>query len=276
MTLNTRTPPFDDVRVRRALNFAVDRKLLAKIFAGIGSSTCQVFPPNFPGYVPYCPFTRHPDGTWTAPDLAAGTQARPCSGTAGSNVTVWATPDYAFGIPVPVGRYFVRVLRGLGYRATLRVVGIEERLLCRHPRPRPARPDGVRRLGQRLSRWSRGSSFRSSRAPRRKAAGASSAIRRLERRISEAARLQISDLAAAHRRWTSIEHDDYGRRTVGAVGAPLLGELRVGAPRELPGQSTVGAAHRPDVGAVKRQQPPRQRRVRAASASRYPSSGHSQ
>ena len=37
MSLNTTTPPFDDVRVRRALNFAVDRRLLARVFAGIGS-----------------------------------------------------------------------------------------------------------------------------------------------------------------------------------------------------------------------------------------------
>ena len=49
--------------------------------------------------------------TWTAADLAGARELVRASRTAGAKVTVWATPDYAFGVPVPVGRYFVRLLR---------------------------------------------------------------------------------------------------------------------------------------------------------------------
>ena len=51
--------------------------------------TCQIFPPTFPGYVPYCPYTDHPDGTWTAPDLAKARELVDASGTVGSRLTVW-------------------------------------------------------------------------------------------------------------------------------------------------------------------------------------------
>ena len=122
MTLNTTTPPFDHVSVRRALNLAIDRTLIEGLFAGTGRSTCQILPANFPGYAPYCPFSRRPGHVWTGPDLGKARELVAESGTAGSNVTVWVTPDYAFGIPVPVGRYFVRLLNKLAYHATLKVV----------------------------------------------------------------------------------------------------------------------------------------------------------
>ena len=66
--------------------------------------TCQIVPPTFPGYEPYCPYTRHPNGTWTAPDLAKAEELVEASGTAGARVTVWAAPDRITGWTVPVGR----------------------------------------------------------------------------------------------------------------------------------------------------------------------------
>ena len=69
MSLDTHAPPFDDPRVRRALNFAVDRLKVQELIGYGTRPACQVMPPNFPGYVPYCPYTRQPGETWTAPDL---------------------------------------------------------------------------------------------------------------------------------------------------------------------------------------------------------------
>ncbi|MBA3736692.1 MAG: hypothetical protein H0W90_16140 [Actinobacteria bacterium] len=48
MSLNTRIPPFNDVRVRRALNFATDRRKLVELWGGgeLARPTCQVLPPG--------------------------------------------------------------------------------------------------------------------------------------------------------------------------------------------------------------------------------------
>jgi peptide/nickel transport system substrate-binding protein len=122
LALNTRVPPFDDVRARKALNFAVDRALLRDLALGkgLGTPTCQVLPPNFDGYKRYCPYTIGPtaDGTWTAPDLERARRLVRASGTVGQRVTVWL-PSYA-EISAEAGRYVVSVLDELGYKARFR------------------------------------------------------------------------------------------------------------------------------------------------------------
>ncbi|MFI6407180.1 ABC transporter substrate-binding protein [Streptomyces sp. NPDC050548] len=120
---NTRMPPFDDKRVRQALSYAVDRKRLVTLMGGpeLASGSCQSLPPGFPGYRPYCPYTRSPssDGSWSGPDLARARKLIEASGTAGAEVGVWTwTVEWSRR----VADYFVDLLDELGYRATLHVV----------------------------------------------------------------------------------------------------------------------------------------------------------
>jgi YVTN family beta-propeller protein len=119
LQLNTALPPFDDVRVRRALNFAVDRAAVARRLGGPAAATptCQLLPPGIAGYRRYCPYTRNPsrDGRWRGPDLARARRLVAASGTGGEPVTVWGAQDDI--VSEQLVPYAVRVLRRLGYRA---------------------------------------------------------------------------------------------------------------------------------------------------------------
>ena len=122
--LNTRLPPFDDIRVRRALSLAIDRRRLVRLFGGPdqATATCQILPPGIPGYRRNCPYTRNPGraGRWTAPNLAEAERLVAASGTRGTAVTVWDSRDA--GNPTSVDEYVARLLRGLGYRASVRLI----------------------------------------------------------------------------------------------------------------------------------------------------------
>jgi peptide/nickel transport system substrate-binding protein len=125
LQFNTKLPPFNDVRVRRAFNLAIDRSKIVRLYGGrdLARPTCQVLPPGLPGYRPYCPYTRNPtrSGAWSRPDLARARRLVAASGTHGVPVTVWGWTDDATITPRVV-RYMGAVLRRLGYRARVHLV----------------------------------------------------------------------------------------------------------------------------------------------------------
>jgi peptide/nickel transport system substrate-binding protein len=128
--LNTRLRPFDDVRVRRALNLAIDRRALVQRYGGPDQAmpTCQLLPPGIPGYHRDCPYTRSPGsaGKWTAPSLAEAKRLVAASGTRGAVVRI---ADGSSG-NLSADHYVARVLRQLGYRAS--VLSAPDAYFARH------------------------------------------------------------------------------------------------------------------------------------------------
>jgi peptide/nickel transport system substrate-binding protein len=118
--LNTKRPPFNNLQARQAINYAADRNAYVKIAGGpsLAVPTCQILPPNFPGYKPYCPYTAGTDHTkWSGPDLAKAKSLVKASGTAGMKVVVNTDiPDKA------LGQQMVSDLNKIGYKASLQAL----------------------------------------------------------------------------------------------------------------------------------------------------------
>ena len=119
--MNTNLAPFNNVKARQAVNYAIDRNAAVKIFGGtkLAVPSCQVLPPGFPGYKPYCPYTKNPGTTWSAPDLAKAKALVKQSGTAGQKVAVLSSDDE---VNKAVGVYLQSVLNQIGYKATVKPI----------------------------------------------------------------------------------------------------------------------------------------------------------
>ena len=119
--MNTRLAPFNNVKARQAVSYAIDRNALVKIFGGpkLAAPSCQVLPPGFPGHVDYCPYTKNPGATWSAPDVAKAKQLVQQSGTKGAKVTVLSSDDE---VNKAVAVYIQSVLNQIGYKASVKPI----------------------------------------------------------------------------------------------------------------------------------------------------------
>jgi peptide/nickel transport system substrate-binding protein len=119
--MNTNIPPFNNVKARQAVAYAIDRRALVGLFGGpvLATPACQILPPGFPGYEPYCPYTENPDKKWSAPDMAKAKELVKESGTAGQKVTV-IVEDGA--VARSIGVYLQSVLNELGYDASVKAI----------------------------------------------------------------------------------------------------------------------------------------------------------
>jgi peptide/nickel transport system substrate-binding protein len=119
--MNVNLAPFNNLKARQAVNYAIDRNALIKIFGGpkLAVPSCQVLPPGFPGYKPYCPYTKNPGTTWSAPDVTKAKRLVSESGTKGTKVVVISPDDE---VQKAVGVYLASVLNEIGFKATAKTI----------------------------------------------------------------------------------------------------------------------------------------------------------
>jgi peptide/nickel transport system substrate-binding protein len=117
--LNVNIKPFNQLKARQAVNLAIDRNELVKLYGGarLAAPTCQVLPPGFPGYSPYCPWTKDGEAPWSAPDLERANQLVAESGTKGNRVDIVVAND---PVQEAIGQYILVVLFRLGYDPRLK------------------------------------------------------------------------------------------------------------------------------------------------------------
>jgi peptide/nickel transport system substrate-binding protein len=111
--MNTRQAPFDDVKVRQAVNYAVDSRALERIYAGQIAGTHQILPPGMPGYEQ---FDLYPHDLGTARELVAA--AKPSD----REITVWTDNESPND---EAGEYLEGVLKELGFETTLKIVNAD-------------------------------------------------------------------------------------------------------------------------------------------------------
>jgi peptide/nickel transport system substrate-binding protein len=92
--MNTRVAPFDDPKVREAVNYAIDKRALVRLFAGDLAAGCSFIPPSVPGYDRNLDREGCPWGDPAAPpDLERARRLIGEAGARGARVTVWGNSD---------------------------------------------------------------------------------------------------------------------------------------------------------------------------------------
>ncbi len=121
LPMNVNLAPFDNIKVRQAVNFAIDRKALVNLFGGpvLATPVCQVLPPGFPGHVAYCPYTKDPGAKWSAADMEKAKALVEESGTKGQKVSI-VVEDKA--VAKSIGVYLQSVMTELGYVADVKPI----------------------------------------------------------------------------------------------------------------------------------------------------------
>ncbi|MGI8945825.1 MAG: ABC transporter substrate-binding protein [Thermoleophilaceae bacterium] len=115
--LNQRKPPFDNEKVRRAINLALDKQALIRLFAGRLEARCNLLPKGLDAYhrIDPCPFG---DPSLNG-DPERARQMIEDAGEEGKEITV-----YSDGAPAnrALARYYRGVLDKIGFDAGLKVV----------------------------------------------------------------------------------------------------------------------------------------------------------
>lgn len=111
--MNTEAAPFDDVKVRQAVNHAVNSEALERIYAGTLLAEQQILPPGMPGYEE---LELYPADVEKAKELIA--EAKPDD----MEITVWTDDESP---NKEAGEYFEDVLKEIGFETTLKILSAD-------------------------------------------------------------------------------------------------------------------------------------------------------
>jgi peptide/nickel transport system substrate-binding protein len=112
--MNTRQAPFDDLKVREAINYAVDPAALERIYAGQIKGTQQILPPGMPGYKKIDPYPY---------DLAKAKAMIKEADPADMDIAVWTDSESPNN---EAGEYYEGVLKELGFNTKLKIINADK------------------------------------------------------------------------------------------------------------------------------------------------------
>lgn len=111
--MNTQKPPFNDPKVRQAVNYAVDSAALERVYSGQIKGTQQILPPGMPGYEK---FELYPHDINKAKELLE--EANPSD----MEITVWTDNESPNN---EAGEYYEGVLKELGFNTKLKILNAD-------------------------------------------------------------------------------------------------------------------------------------------------------
>jgi peptide/nickel transport system substrate-binding protein len=108
--MNTRVPPFNNLKARQAVEYAIDRNALVRLYGGLATPTENVLPPTYPQYKKLSLYPHN---------VAKAKQLVQQSGTKGMAITVW---NHDRGNDPKATAYLTDVLNSIGWKAKEKIV----------------------------------------------------------------------------------------------------------------------------------------------------------
>jgi peptide/nickel transport system substrate-binding protein len=111
--MNRTRPPFDDLKVRQAVNYALNTDALERIYAGQLAATHQILPPAMPGYKKYDLYPH---------DMAKAEALIKEANPSDRNITVWTDDESPND---EAGAYYAALLEKLGFQVKLKTISAD-------------------------------------------------------------------------------------------------------------------------------------------------------